>query len=1061
MLFGGVGGASATSLARIATTTTIAVSPASADSSATITFSATVAAASGAAPSGSVEFDAHFTAVGGTTGRDIVIGTQTLTPGSGSQSAATLTVTGLQAGAYSVTGSYNPPAGSLTWSGSTSSPATPLSIGVAIPSTVNMTFSLSSTTINAGESVTFSTKVTGQPGLPAPTGVVVFSAGPDVNDQDVLKSVQLASDGTATATIGGWSGGTYIVAASYQGDPIYVSPSQDLSLTVNAVSEAVQTTTSVTLQPSTIAAGSMLTVQIHVQQQGNPLPPPSGDVVALSAGVWGGNPAAAVPIPREQAIPLDANGNATVTVGGWSGGDFAVYAAFVGDVFDLSSSGVAHLTVTSPTNVDSISYTGATQASFGSQATLAGQLVDGNGAPISGEQVTLSIDGPGGTSCSATTDASGNASCPVNVQGQPGIGAVTAAFFGDATYQAASADAQFAVLPVSTTLSYTGDTTGGTGAQATLAAQLVRADSTPIAGELVMLTMGAETCTATTDATGRASCQVTVSEGMGSYPIGATFAGDGGYSASSAAGVFDVTAQSTTTSTGNVTALAGSTTTFSATLTSASNPVSGKTITIAAGAQSCSGTTDSTGTASCSIALSQAVGTYTITASFAANGGYLGSSGTGALTIQKIPTTTAYTGATQAEQGSTVTLSAQVTAVPNGAPVAFTVGAESCNGAVAGGVASCQVTPTDTPGSNYTVTATYAGDATHAASSGSAPFTVISPVTTTHIASVAPVLAGSSVTLSATVAPSTAPGTVTFSSAGSILCTATLSSGAASCAATFPQSGTYTVTAKYGGTDVYRPSSDSTSVLVYAFAPGGGSFVVGDKSASGSVTFWGAQWSKTNSLSGGAAPDAFKGFALNPSVPQCGGTWSTDPGNSSPPPAGPLPAYMAVIVTSSSSKSGATISGNTVAIVIVQTNAGYKNDPGHAGTGTVVATLCQGGTAPPPPPPTIDCKAKGTQCESLLADPAVTGRTLTLAYMDDSAIKSATATANGQSLPVAITPTSGNPQNYVDSNGGSKSTKNQSLLTITLPAAGTYSVVVTAYDGDGDLDQYVWTVTVP
>jgi hypothetical protein len=49
---------------------------------------------------------------------------------------------------------------------------------------------------------------------------------------------------------------------------------------------------------------------------------------------------------------------------------------------------------------------------------------------------------------------------------------------------------------------------------------------------------------------------------------------------------------------------------------------------------------------------------------------------------------------------------------------------------------------------------------------------------------------------------------------------------------------------------------------------------------------------------------------------------------------------MAVIVSSKITKSGSQISGNTVAIVIVKTSSGYKNDPGHAGTGTVVATLC-------------------------------------------------------------------------------------------------------------------------
>ena len=156
---------------------------------------------------------------------------------------------------------------------------------------------------------------------------------------------------------------------------------------------------------------------------------------------------------------------------------------------------------------------------------------------------------------------------------------------------------------------------------------------------------------------------------------------------------------------------------------------------------------------------------------------------------------------------------------------------------------------------------------------------------------------------------------------------------------TYSSTGSFTITtsiADVGGST----ASTTCKTLVYAFAPGGGSFVVGDKTATGSVMFWGAQWWKQNVLTGGAAPAAFKGFAKNPSVPACGTGWSTDPGNSAPPPAGPLPAYMAVIVSSSISKSGSQISGNTVHIVIVKTNAGYDSNPGHAGTGTVVATVC-------------------------------------------------------------------------------------------------------------------------
>jgi hypothetical protein len=159
--------------------------------------------------------------------------------------------------------------------------------------------------------------------------------------------------------------------------------------------------------------------------------------------------------------------------------------------------------------------------------------------------------------------------------------------------------------------------------------------------------------------------------------------------------------------------------------------------------------------------------------------------------------------------------------------------------------------------------------------------------------------------------------------------------------------GTYLWVASYSG-DTNNNSASTVcgdtgeTSAVFSFAPGGGSFVIGDNNAAvgSSVTFWGAQWARDNSLSGGKAPNSFKGFAENPTTPTCGAVWSADPGNSTPPPAGPLPDFMAVIVTSSADKSGSTISGNIVHIVIVKTNPGYEPNPGHAGTGTVVAVVC-------------------------------------------------------------------------------------------------------------------------
>ena len=117
-------------------------------------------------------------------------------------------------------------------------------------------------------------------------------------------------------------------------------------------------------------------------------------------------------------------------------------------------------------------------------------------------------------------------------------------------------------------------------------------------------------------------------------------------------------------------------------------------------------------------------------------------------------------------------------------------------------------------------------------------------------------------------------------------------------------------------------------------------FVIGDTDATvgATVTFWGAQWAKDNVLSGGPAPDAFKGFT-NTVPASCGGNWISPPGNSSQPP-DTVPLFMAVIASSTVTKSGPTIAGDIPRIVIVRTNPGYGPSPGKTGTGTVVAVVC-------------------------------------------------------------------------------------------------------------------------
>ena len=133
----------------------------------------------------------------------------------------------------------------------------------------------------------------------------------------------------------------------------------------------------------------------------------------------------------------------------------------------------------------------------------------------------------------------------------------------------------------------------------------------------------------------------------------------------------------------------------------------------------------------------------------------------------------------------------------------------------------------------------------------------------------------------------------------------------------------------------------TTTILIYGLSAGG-TFVIGNgRSALGAkVTFWSSQWSTANTLSGGSAPADFKGFENTPStLPACGTAWKTDPGASAAPPS-TIPAYMAVVVSSSITESGSTISGNNTREIVVKTDAGYAPSSGHAGTGRVVAVIC-------------------------------------------------------------------------------------------------------------------------
>jgi len=376
------------------------------------------------------------------------------------------------------------------------------------------------------------------------------------------------------------------------------------------------------------------------------------------------------------------------------------------------------------------------------------------------------------------------------------------------------------------------------------------------------------------------------------------------------------------------------------------------------GAETCTDTTNAAGIASCSITPNEPAGVYSLVATFAGSGNILASSDTTPFTVTREETVLVYTGATTSDYHDAFTASAHLAedgVLPiAGQTITFLLnGAETCVDITnASGNASCNMTPQE-PAGTYTLTASFAGNTFYLPSADSTPFIVTREQTTTTYTGPTVIANGYAVTLTGVlkedgivpIAGRTL--TLTLGTGGSAQsCTGvTVASGIATCtiSAVNQPLGPGTATAAFAGDPFYLPSSDTKATMLFAFpTANGGTFVVGNQSASGPVNFWGSQWSTKNSLSGGAAPNSFKGFASTPSSnpPTCGGTWTTGPGNS-PPPAGSIPSYMGVIVAGGVAKDGSTISGNILSIVVVQTAPGYSPNPGHDGTGTVVATLCQ------------------------------------------------------------------------------------------------------------------------
>jgi subtilase family serine protease len=169
------------------------------------------------------------------------------------------------------------------------------------------------------------------------------------------------------------------------------------------------------------------------------------------------------------------------------------------------------------------------------------------------------------------------------------------------------------------------------------------------------------------------------------------------------------------------------------------------------------------------------------------------------------------------------TLTATVTPTAATGTVSFTVNGVSLGTAVLNrGTATLSVTVTASAANGFSagsniITASYSGDATHLGANATATLTVQMPSSVTVTANPTVLAIGGTTTLTATVTPKTATGTVTFKVGNGISQSAIISGGIASLsigvtATNGFAAGTDAITATYNGDATYAASNTSTSV---------------------------------------------------------------------------------------------------------------------------------------------------------------------------------------------------------------------------------------------------------
>jgi hypothetical protein len=264
-----------------------------------------------------------------------------------SSGVATLTITTLAVGSYSLTAQYS---GNSSFLSSTSAAVSVTVSSQATTTTTSLT--VSPNPVATGQTLTLTAAVQGT-GSIAPAGTVSFMSG-----STPLGTAPVNSSGVATLTITTLAVGTYSLTAQYSGNAIFLSStSAVVSATVS--SQATTTTTTLTASPNPVATGQTLTLTAAVQGSGS---------TALGGTVSFMNGSALL-----GSATLNSSGVATLTTTSLAAETYSLTAQYSGYANFLSSTSAAvSVTVNAQTTTTDQAFSLNTTGSAPSQTVQPG-----------------------------------------------------------------------------------------------------------------------------------------------------------------------------------------------------------------------------------------------------------------------------------------------------------------------------------------------------------------------------------------------------------------------------------------------------------------------------------------------------------------------------------------------------------------------------------------------------------------------------------------------------------------------------------------------------------------